>query len=72
MRLSRRRYLLAGLAIERWRVRAGRLATLFGRRPEVISRWATRAGELRRTDDGFTRAYEALDAALLERTMPRR
>jgi REP element-mobilizing transposase RayT len=70
--LSRRRYLLAGLAIERWRVRAGALAEVFGRRPEVISRWATRAGELRLADGEFARAYEALDAALLERVTPPR
>ena len=68
--LSRRRYLLAGLGIERWRVRAGRLAEVFGRRPEVISRWAKRAGELRLADGGFARAYEALDVALVDRMAP--
>ena len=55
------------LLIERWRVRAGRLAEVFGQGPEVISRWAKRAGELRLADGGFVRAYGALDAALVER-----
>lgn len=58
------RYLVGGLAIERWRVRAAKLAAVVGRRPEVISRWAARAGERRREDDAFRRRYESLDAAL--------
>lgn len=64
---TRLRSLIAGLAIERWRVRAGQLAGVFGRRPEVISRWAKQAGELRRADPTFAQRYEALDVAMAER-----
>jgi len=64
LEVVRQRHLVAGLAIERWRVRTGQLARLFGRRPEVVSRWVKRAGELRILDDGFREAYDALDAAL--------
>ena len=63
----RQRRLLAGVAIERWRIRTGDLARLFGRRPEVVTRWARRAGELRVEDAGFRDAYESLDAALAAR-----
>jgi len=58
------RYLVGGLAIERWRIRAGELAASLGRRPEAVSRWATRAGELRLADEAFRRRYDELDAAL--------
>ncbi|MFH1176437.1 MAG: hypothetical protein V1750_03440 [Acidobacteriota bacterium] len=34
------------------------------RRPEVVSRWAAWAGELRGRDETFRRAYEEVDAAL--------
>ena len=63
-RAAAARYLVGGLAIERWRIRAGDLAAALGRRPEAITRWAARAGELRLTDDSFRARYEALDAAL--------
>jgi putative transposase len=69
---SSARYLVAGLGIERWRLRAGELAALAGRRPEVVSRWAARAGELRATDETFGRRYEALDAALAGASSGRR
>jgi REP element-mobilizing transposase RayT len=58
------RYLVGGLAIERWRIRAGELAAAVGRRPEVVSRWAARAGGLRQRDEAFRRTYEELDATL--------
>jgi REP element-mobilizing transposase RayT len=64
---SRIRYVVAGLGIERWGVRAGALGEVMGRRPEVVSRWATRAGELRVADPEFRTMYEALDAALAKR-----
>jgi putative transposase len=60
------RYLVAGLAIERWRIRAGELAAVVGRLPEAVSRWAARAGELRQTSEEFRRRYEELDTALSE------
>jgi REP element-mobilizing transposase RayT len=62
--LVRQRQVLAALAIERWRIRAGALARVFGRRPEVVTRWAKRAGELRVEDADFREAYEHLDAWL--------
>jgi hypothetical protein len=58
------RYLLGGLAIERWRIRSGELAAVIGRRSEVISRWAALAGTLRASDPAFRRKYESLDLAL--------
>jgi REP element-mobilizing transposase RayT len=58
------RYLVGGLAIERWRIRAGDLAAVLERRPEAITRWAARAGDLRQSDEAFRARYEALDAAL--------
>ena len=62
--VSEIRYLVGGLAIERWRIGAGKLAAIVGRRPEAVSRWSARAGVLRQEDDAFRRRYEALDAAL--------
>jgi REP element-mobilizing transposase RayT len=64
---SRIRYVVAGLGIERWGVRAGALGEVMGRRPEVVSRWAARAGEQRVTDPEFRTMYETLDAALAKR-----
>jgi hypothetical protein len=58
------RYLVGGLAIERWRIRAGEVAAVVGRRSEVVSRWAAHAGTLRAADAAFRRRYEDLDAAL--------
>jgi len=58
------RYLVGGLAIERWRIGAAALAAVVGRRPEVVTRWAARAGELRVRDAAFRGRYEALDTAL--------
>jgi hypothetical protein len=63
----RQRRLLAGVAIERCRIRTGDFARLFGRRPEVVTRWARRAGELRVADAGFRTAYESLDGSLASR-----
>ena len=45
-------------------MRAGELAGVLRRRPEVVSRWAAWAGEFRGRDEPFRRAYEELDAAL--------
>ncbi len=55
-----------------WRASAGgqdtgALARLFGRRPEVVTRWAKRAGELRVEDADFREAYESLDGSLAKR-----
>jgi putative transposase len=68
----RQRQLLAGVAIERWRVRTGALARMFGHRPEVVTRWAKRAGERRAADASFREAYESLDASLARDTKGRK
>jgi REP element-mobilizing transposase RayT len=62
--VARVRYLVGGLAIERWGIRAGALAAVLGRRPEAVSRWAARAGALRLRDEAFRATYEELDATL--------
>jgi putative transposase len=62
--ISEARYLVGGLAIERWRLRAGELAAVLGKRPEVITRWAAQAGKWRQAEESFRRRYEELDEAL--------
>ena len=62
--VSEVRYLVGGLAIERWRLRTGELAAVLGKRPEVITRWAARAGKLKQSDETFRRRYEELDETL--------
>ena len=61
---SRLRYLVAALAIERWRIRSGQLSELVGRRPEVVSRWARRGGELRLSDPSFAAALDEADTTV--------
>lgn len=62
--ISRQRYLIAALAIERWGISARALADLVGRRPEAVSRWASRGAELRQKSADFRAAYEKLDHEL--------
>jgi hypothetical protein len=66
------RYLVGGLAIERWRLRAGELAKVLGKRPEVVTRWAAWAGKRRRSDGAFRRRYEELDEILYHPSRRRR
>lgn len=73
--ISEVRYLVGGLAIERWRLRAGELAAVLGKRPEVITRWAAQAGKRKQTHEAFRRRYEELDEVLydpIRRTRHRR
>ena len=65
--VSRARYLVAGVGIERWRQRPGELARCLGRWPEAVGRWAKRAGELRLGEPEFAAEYDALDQRLTER-----
>lgn len=58
------RLVIAGLAIARWRLEAGRTASLFARRPEAVPRWASKAAALRRSDPGFARRWDELDVAM--------
>jgi REP element-mobilizing transposase RayT len=62
--ISRLRYLITTLAIERWGIRAKAIAELVGRRPEAVSRWASRGADLRQQSQEFASAYEALDRAV--------
>ena len=62
--ISRQRYLIAAVAIERWGISARALSELLERRPESISRWASRGSELRQQSEEFFNAYENLDRNL--------
>ena len=62
--VSRLRYLIGAVAIERWGVQAKSLGDVLGRRPEVVTRWAARGADLRQTDAEFRDAYDRLDRAL--------
>lgn len=65
--ISRRRYLIAALAIERWELTARQLGELLGRWPEAVSRWAGRGAEMRMSSKEFLKEYEALDQILAGR-----
>ena len=65
--ISRKRYLIAALGIERWGMTAKPLAELVGRLPEAVSRWGSRGAELRQESEEFREAYEKLDRDLVTR-----
>jgi hypothetical protein len=65
--ITRLRYLITGLAIERWGVAAKSIAEVVGRRPEAVSRWAYRGTELRKDSEEFAATYEKLDKAMASR-----
>ena len=62
--ISRKRYLIAALGIERWGMTARPLARLVGRLPEAVSRWGARGAEMRQESEEFRQAYDRLDGAL--------
>jgi len=62
--VSRKRYLIAALGIERWGMTARPLAELVGRLPEAVSRWGGRGAEMRQESEEFREAYEKLDRDL--------
>lgn len=66
-KLTRLRYLVVGLGIERWQQKAGELARVLRRRPDYVSWWAKRARELRLTEPGFAERYRSLDEELRSR-----
>ena len=66
--ISRKRYLIAALAIERWELTAKQLGELLGRWPEAVSRWAGRGAEMRLSSRDFLQEYEALDQTLAGRS----
>jgi REP element-mobilizing transposase RayT len=65
--ISRTRYLIAALAIERWKLSAKQLGELLARWPEAVSRWASRGAEMRMNTREFREDFEALDQALAAR-----
>jgi len=62
--LTHARWMLACLAIERWGQSPSRLASLLGRHPDVVTRWARRGVDLRQMDRGFADAVDILDRRL--------
>jgi REP element-mobilizing transposase RayT len=62
--ISRKRYIIAALGIERWGIPVKALAQLVGRMPEAVSRWGSRGAEMRQESEEFRQAYEKLDEAL--------
>ena len=62
--LSRLRYLVAVLGVERWGQQAKKLGGLLGRRGDAVSRWVGRGAELRRTNEDFRASYDGVDRAL--------
>jgi hypothetical protein len=69
--LSRTRYLIAVLGVERWGQQAKKLGWLLGRRGDAVSRWVRRGAELRITDEAFREAYDELDRALASTRPPK-
>ena len=63
---TRLRQLVATVGIERWDQRAGKLGTVLGKHPDVVSRWARAGAERRSSDQGFAEALDRLDVALVE------
>jgi hypothetical protein len=62
--ISRKRYMITALAIERWGITAKGLSGVVGRRPEAVTRWAYRGAEMRQQSEEFSGAYEKLDREL--------
>ncbi len=62
--ISRERYLIVALGIERWGMTAKPLAGLVGRLPEAVSRWGSRGAEMRQESENFREAYKKLDRDL--------
>ena len=65
--LSRQRYLVAALGVERWGQQSKRLGELLGRRGDAVSRWVRRGAELRGSDAEFRERYESVDRKLAAR-----
>jgi hypothetical protein len=64
--VNRERYMLAALAVERWRLGTKALAPLVGRRADVVTRWARMGAALRQADAAFRSRYDELDQRLAE------
>jgi len=65
--VSRLRYLVAAVGVERWGVGTKALAEALGRRADAVTRWVHHGAERRQHDAVFRRAYDELDEALAAR-----
>ena len=65
---ARLRELVAAVGIERWGQRAGELGRVLGKHPDVVSRWARKAGLRRAEEPALAEQHEALDRALAAAT----
>ena len=70
--ISRKRYIIAALGIERWGIPAKAMAQLVGRMPEAVSRWGSRGAEMRQESEEFRQAYEKLDETLATNHMKKK
>ena len=61
------RFLVVGLGIERWGQKAGEIAGIFGRRPDLVSWWVKRGRELRLSDPEGAERSLSLDEGLRSR-----
>jgi REP element-mobilizing transposase RayT len=64
--LTRRREMIALVAVEQFGVRVNALAAASGRSDAAVSRWISAAGERRARDIAYRRRVEALAAGILE------
>lgn len=64
--ITRLRELVAAVGVERWGQRAGELGRVLGKHPDVVSRWARKAGQRRAEDPAVAEGHDALDRALAE------
>ena len=58
--------LVAAVGIERWDQRAGKLGSVLGKHPDVVSRWVRAGAQRRSSDQEFAEALDRLDATLAE------
>ena len=65
--VSRLRYLVAAVGVERWGVATMALAETPGRRADSVTRWLHHGAERRQHDAVLRRAYDDLDEALTAR-----
>jgi hypothetical protein len=66
--VSRLRYLIAAVGVERWGVGTKALAEALGRRADAVTRWVQCGGERRRHDVAFRQSYGEPDSALAGRS----
>jgi len=62
--LSRNRYLIAVLGVERWGQQSKKIGELLGRRGDVVSRWVRGGSDLKESDEAFRAAFDDLDQAI--------